>query len=293
MSKAVPIYHLYGEDSATPSDFWLHCETIPSRSQLHHYDISAHRHEHLSQMLYVSAGQADAIIGGRSIKVSPPSVILVPVGFEHGFRFSRDIDGLVITMLSSQASLMQRELIDGPQVLSLSDDVHDAPLIATLLETIGSEAAAHQFGRSEILSASLSMALLLSLRAIKSLRGERIALREENYIEQFNHLLRQNLRAEHAAGFYAKKLGLSTTHLNRLCQSALGQTTSDYIAQMLISEIKRDLIFTNDPIQMLSFRFGFSDPAYFSRFFTRQTHNTPGKWRETERRSREPSHLAE
>lgn len=293
MSKHVPIYHLYGEASATPSDFWLHCETIPSRSQLHHYDISPHRHEHLSQMLYVSAGQADAVIGDKIIKVHPPSVILVPVGFEHGFRFSRDIDGLVITMLASHASLMQRELSNGPKVLSLSDDLQDGALIATLLEKIGSEAESHQFGRSDILSASLSMALLLSLRALKAQQGESLALNDENRMEQFNHLLRQNLRTEHAAAFYAQKLGISTTHLNRLCQSAFGETTRDYIAKMLIREIQRDLIFTNDPIQLLSFRFGFTDPAYFSRFFTRQTKIPPAKWRESERSNREAAILAE
>jgi AraC family transcriptional activator of pobA len=285
MNRQVPIYHLYGEDGLTPADFWLHCETIPSRSQLHHYDISLHRHEHLSQMLFVSSGEADAIINDRTIKVTPPSLILVPAGFDHGFRFSRDIDGLVITMLSSHANLMQHELSTGPVVLPLDYPLPSGELISTLLQTIGSEAAENQFGRSEVLAASLSMVMLLALRAVKTEQGAGSEVSDTSRMEQLTALMRQHLRKEHGATFYAQKLGISPTHLNRLCQQQFGQTTRDYIANMLIAEIKRDLIFTNDAIQNLSFRFGFSDPTYFSRFFMRSVKMPPKRWREHERQN--------
>ena len=283
MVKNVPIYHLYGENSATPADFWLHCETIPSRSQLHHYDISLHRHEHLSQMLFVSAGSADALIGGQAVRISPPSLIMVPAGFDHGFRFSRDIDGLVITMLSSRANLMQHELSDGPVVLPLSEASADEQLIATLLSKVGSEAASFHFGRSEVLAASLSMVMLLALRHLKAKDGTASHLTDTSRMERLTTLIRQHMRQEHGASFYAEQLGISATHLNRLCQQSFGQSTRDYIASLLIAEIKRDLTFTNDAIQLLSFRFGFSDATYFSRFFTRQVKLTPAKWREKER----------
>jgi AraC family transcriptional activator of pobA len=289
MDRQVPIYHLYGEEGLTPADFWLHCETIPSRSQLHHYDISLHRHEHLSQMLYVSAGDADAIINERTIKVRPPSLILVPAGFEHGFRFSRDIDGLVITMLSSHASLMQHELSNGPVVLALDHARPNGELISKLLETIGFESAGHGFGRSEVLAASLSMVMLLALRSIKTAQSSNSDPSDNSRMEHLTALIRQHLRKEHGASFYGQKLGISPTHLNRLCQQRFGQSTRDYIASMLIAEIKRDLIFTHDAIQQLSHRFGFSDPTYFSRFFTRATKVPPMKWREQERLSQHKS----
>lgn len=287
MPQKVPIYHLYGEESDTPADFWLHCETITSRSQLHHYDIGMHRHEHLSQMLYVSTGQADALIDSRIVKTKPPCVVLVPAGFDHGFRFSPDIQGLVITMLSSHALLMQRELPHGPQVLALSPETPDAELIASLLERIGRETSSHQFGRSDMLAASLSMTMLLAIRALRGMDGENRADSDTNRMEDFASFLRQHLRQEHSASFYAQKLGVSPTHLNRLCQASFGQSTRNHIANLLVSEIKRDLIFTNDPIQLLSFRFGFSDPTYFSRFFTKQVKRSPAKWREDERLSRQ------
>ena len=54
------------------------------------------------------------------------------------------------------------------------------------------------------------------------------------------------------------------------------------MAQRLIEETQRELLFTPGSIKEVAFRLGFSDPAYFSRFFSRQTGMTPGAWREQE-----------
>ncbi|TXI10768.1 MAG: AraC family transcriptional regulator, partial [Rhizobium sp.] len=52
MTRNVPTYELYGENSGGNPDFWLHCETISSRSSLHHWEIRPHRHDNFFQILY-------------------------------------------------------------------------------------------------------------------------------------------------------------------------------------------------------------------------------------------------
>ena len=47
---------------------------------------------------------------------------------------------------------------------------------------------------------------------------------------------------------------------------------------------RRDLVFTPTPIQAIAYSLGFSDPAYFNRFFRRHAGLTPGAFREAERR---------
>ncbi|MGG2474617.1 helix-turn-helix domain-containing protein, partial [Rhizobium sp. BR5] len=55
----------------------------------------------------------------------PPVAIVVPPGFEHGFRFSRDIGGVIVTMLpgalpaSVQALLLRN--FQQPVLLPLQD----------------------------------------------------------------------------------------------------------------------------------------------------------------------------
>lgn len=49
----VPLFQLYGENQAWPGADLLHCESIPARSRLHHWEIKPHRHAELFQLLYV------------------------------------------------------------------------------------------------------------------------------------------------------------------------------------------------------------------------------------------------
>jgi len=52
---------------------------------------------------------------------------------------------------------------------------------------------------------------------------------------------------------------------------------------VLLDEAKRELVFTFATVQEISYRLGFADPAYFSRFFMKQTGQTPRAWRIEER----------
>ncbi|WP_236775424.1 helix-turn-helix domain-containing protein, partial [Agrobacterium tumefaciens] len=79
--------------------------------------------------------------------------------------------------------------------------------------------------------------------------------------------------------FYAKKLGLSETHLNRLVRSVSGLSLQRLIARRQIEIAQQELIFTVSSVQMIAEGLGFADPAYFNRFFKRETGMTPRAWR--------------
>ena len=104
--RAIPTYDLYGEKNRRFPGFWLHCETIPSRSSLHHWEIGLHRHEQFFQILYIEAGSGDAIFDDVAQAIVAPAVITVPPLSRHGFRFSKDIDGYVFTVLTSHLKTM-------------------------------------------------------------------------------------------------------------------------------------------------------------------------------------------
>ncbi|MCY1220960.1 HTH-type transcriptional activator RhaR [compost metagenome] len=63
----------------------------------------------------------------------------------------------------------------------------------------------------------------------------------------------------------------------------MGLSAHEMISRKLIGEARRELVFTRASVQEISFRLGFADPAYFSRFFLRQTGMTPRAWRMAER----------
>jgi AraC family transcriptional activator of pobA len=290
MQKNVPTYELYGENAGRNSDFWLHCETIPSRSSLHHWEIRPHRHERFFQILYIDAGSGDALFEGRTLPIVPPAVITVPPRLNHGFRFSRDIDGLVITVLISHLKALPGdrsrlgEWLAEPRLTRLDLDNPDAAYIAATLRRLGAEFAEHHSGRNDQLDAYLTLALHLTARLSKQAGdGEGVSDVNGLRMERLNGLIQQHLRSHRPAAFYAEALGMSPTHLNRIVRGATGHGAHELIMQKLADAAKRELVFTFGSVQEISYRLGFTDPGYFSRFFVKRTGETPRAWRLAER----------
>ena len=55
----------------------------------------------------------------------------------------------------------------------------------------------------------------------------------------------------------------------------LGVTAGHLIRQRVLTEAKRALVFTGQPIHEISYDLGFADPSNFARFFRKQTAMTP------------------
>jgi AraC family transcriptional activator of pobA len=78
---------------------------------------------------------------------------------------------------------------------------------------------------------------------------------------------------------YAAALGLSAAHLNALCRRLAGVSALQLSNQRLLLEAKRNLVNTTLPVYQVADSLGFSEPAYFSRFFKRATGLTPKAFR--------------
>jgi AraC family transcriptional activator of pobA len=49
-----------------------------------------------------------------------------------------------------------------------------------------------------------------------------------------------------------------------------GVTAGHLIRQRVLTEAKRQLVFTSQPIHEISYDLGFADPSHFARFFRKQ-----------------------
>ncbi len=290
MMRNIPTYELYGEMAGGKPDFWLHCETIVSRSSLHHFEIRPHRHDSFFQILYIAGGTGEAMFQGLWHPIRPRSVITVPPGVDHGFRFSRDIDGFVITVLSSHLKAIpgDRSRLGAwmalPHLTSLDPDDEDAGHIAACLVRLGHEFPHRRAGRNDLLESYLTSALLLTARLSSKIQEDDTAAGEnERRIEALQDLIHRHFRSHEPAAFYARAIGISPTHLNRIVRAATGLGTHELIARKLLDEAKRELVFTSGSVQEVAYRLGFSDPAYFSRFFLKEAGRTPRAWRIVER----------
>lgn len=282
MSK-VSVDRLYGEDSAKELDFWLHCETLYSRSSLHRFEIDIHRHDSFLQILHIFDGEGDATLDGYTHTIAPPAAIVVPPGFDHGFRFSRAIKGLIITVLPAALPVSVRTNLQNtfsrPMLLSLSDHP-DCSNIHDTMQRIAQEYGGDRSIRNALLESYLTTVLLLltpenaTNRAPMGQDAERMV--------RLAALIDTHFRQNQRADFYAERMELSITHLNRIARSQTGLTLQQMIANKQVETAKQELVFSHASVQAIALHLGFSDPAYFSRFFTRETGVTPRVWRVAE-----------
>lgn len=289
IQKTVPNYRLYGESFETAPDFWVHCETLPVRTLRHNYEISAHRHEGFFQLFLITAGSGEMSGADGVLDFSAPCVLFVPPGTVHGFRFGRDSDGIVVTALADRLAAIaaaDRQIAEFAamrRVVPL-DGSAQARMAVQALETIERELSRPAAGRSVLLEALMTAAIVGLVRSAGAEAvEERPEDRDSRRVEQLIALVRVHFQEHRPVGFYAARIGVSPTHLNRLARSRTGLSVQGLISRRLLEVARRDLVFSPSPVQKIAYSLGFSDPAYFNRFFRRMTGTTPGAFRAAER----------
>ncbi len=282
--NGIPVFKLYGETRDWPTPDLIHCETIALRSRQHNWIIKPHRHRDLVHLLCVQSGEALVHLDGRQSELSEPSLVLVPEMCIHGFAFSEDIDGQVITLAAPLTQRLREQM--GPQRDALQHAGcyalgSDEDYVRTLVEAIGREYAGSDSGRDLALQ-SLIAALVIWV--------ERQAVQEAGtagtaptpggeYLTRFSMLVERSFKEHLSIDDYAARIGISPGHLNTVCRRLTGRTALQIVHERLVLEAKRNLIYTSMPINQVSDYLGFSEPAYFTRFFKRYVGVSPKAFR--------------
>ena len=105
------------------------------------------------------------------------------------------------------------------------------------------------------------------------------SLFQNNLGIQLKKLLEIKIRDYRKVEEYANFLKISRAHLNSVSKKAFGLPVSAIIKQRLLTEIKRELLFTRKSIKEICFDMNFSDVSNFIRFFKKNTEMIPGEFR--------------
>jgi AraC family transcriptional regulator, transcriptional activator of pobA len=273
MSKQLPSYSLYGEHGRAADIEWLHCESIAERSRLHNWEIRPHRHELLYQVLFIRTGRAELALESASASVRGPCVVTVPALSVHGFHFSSDVDGVVVTvleqhlrrLLASEPGLQERLLPLRHHALQRSAVAEVGAAVLALREEYRGTAP----WRALAIDAALLRLLLLLGRRLPGAYQQTVphSARALDHVQRFRTLVELRFREQPALSVCAAELGITTTQLNRVCQQVLGHAALG------------ELAYTNLSVKQIAFDLGFTDAAYFTRFFQRRTGSAPTLWR--------------
>lgn len=75
--------------------------------------------------------------------------------------------------------------------------------------------------------------------------------------------------------YFAKKLNITTSHLNDCVNASSGKSVTYWLQNAMITEAQRLLYYTESEVKEIAFALGFQDHTYFSRLFKKITKETP------------------
>jgi AraC family transcriptional activator of pobA len=290
-SSALPLFHLYGDPPDDQAFDFIHIETISSRSSIHDWTIRAHRHRNLFQILLITRGGGEMMFEAQTIPFEAPSAIIIPATIAHGFRFRPEAtEGWVLTFTedvarslddrSGEALATLRALAAEP-VLPLVGDA-EIERIGRLCADLDEERFLARDGYRFAMRGYLALIVIAVARlaASRARSGTATLMPADPTVDALRYLVEEHFRKERQLAFYAGKLAMTPDRLNDHVKRAAGVTAGHLIRQRVLSEAKRQLVFTNQPIHEIAYDLTFADPSHFTRFFRKQTGTTPQAFRE-------------
>lgn len=274
---AIQNYSLFGESQHLPDV--LHCETIADRSALHDWELAPHRHARLHQVLLIQAGGGTVNLDGHSHILQANSLVNVPPGHVHAFRFTQGTQGWVTTLA---VELMDEIFVRVGDVRA--DLGHPCVLqadaaIGVVIRHIWHEFSNQSKARALVLRGLSTTLLGWVARAMGDVAHEDAPRRESKLVQRFQHLVEMHFAAQWKVADYAKALAVSPTHLNRVTRAATGASASDLIAARTLREARRHLAYTHLSVASIAYTLGYTDPAYFTRVFTKDAKVSPRAFR--------------
>jgi AraC family transcriptional regulator, transcriptional activator of pobA len=288
-TAALPLFHLYGDPPDDQAFDFIHIETIASRSSIHDWTIRAHRHRNLFQILVIERGGGEMTFEAANIPFTAPCAILMPATIAHGFRFQPVVtDGWVMTFTEDVAEAMgdrrgealaRLKALAADPVVPLGEPERDrlSKLAAELYEEGFLARAGYRIAMRGLLAL---IAVEVARLAAGRTRAATLMLEPTGAtVEALRKLVEEHFHKERQLAFYADKLAMTVDRLNDHVKRATGVTAGHLIRQRVLTEAKRQLVFTSQPIHEIAYDLAFSDPSHFARFFRKQTGTTPHEFR--------------
>jgi AraC family transcriptional regulator, transcriptional activator of pobA len=288
---SLPLFHLYGDPPDEQAFDFIHIETISSRSSIHDWTIRVHRHANLFQILLIERGGGILTFEATTRRFFSPAAVLVPATVAHGFRFDPEVtEGWVVSFTEDvtdalgerpDATIARLKGLAAEPVVPVTDEAA-VIRVSTLCRDLHEERFLAREGFRLAMRGYLALiAIEVARLAASQARSGAVTLRPSDpIIDKLRRLVEENFRKERLLEFYAAKLAMTPDRLNDHVKRATGVTAGHLIRQRVLTEAKRQLVFTKQAIHEIAYDLAFADPSHFARFFRKQTGITPQAFRE-------------
>lgn len=233
-------------------------------------------HDRASHLLFwMTRGQTVALVDGARRGIGVHNALFVPA--RHLFALE-----------PARQSFGQALVIPEDEELTLPTQVHHLRIrdvaaqseLTVLLEALGREQSNH---RSDAAAAMRCYAGLIAIWLQRQLfDGDHVPPKPDaasRLMRAYAAQIVGNFATGATMAEHAARLGVTPTHLSRVCKAQTGRTAADLLAERVLHAARSMLAESTLPIQDVARAVGIGSPAYFTRFLQRHTGYTPSALR--------------
>lgn len=242
-----------------------------------------HRHT-FYELVYVTGGSGQHVVDLRPSRLRPPHLCCVAPGQVHHWHDARELRGWVLLFTDEFLldhpgdAVALRDLGDRPR---LPLDAAAAIELAAVVADMRREFRLRRAGFISVLQAYLHVLVVRASRLPTPVEPDMVPGPRAAVARRFLRLLAAPHGTPRSVREVAARVGVSVGHLNDEVKRATGRTPGQHLRHAQTLAAKRLLACTDLTVRQVAHEVGFEDPAYFCRFFRRETGSSPGDFRRT------------
>lgn len=271
---------------------FLHVEKISTRIRRYNWELVAHRHRDLYQIVLIDSGAGHVNFDLRTKAFSGKTLIVVPPLVVHSFSYSVRSFGRILTISEDYVQELSAFLgndfsmlncLSNPLVLLLNEDFRDDfELIHQSFDAIQDNLQSRRRRAGAVLSASmLSIFGVIREHALEVAAPSQETQRRRMLYNNFRDLLEAHFREQLSIAEYAKMMSITERTLHRACRDVAGSSPLKIAHRRIVLEAQRLLLYSSLSIGEVAYYLGFNDPSSFSRFFVDHMEEPPQTFRRT------------
>lgn len=256
---------------AAPTPAALRVSSLPGLAPLGPWQLAlAHdRPDHL--LIWITRGQGRTLLNGAQSGFGPHSLIFIPAGSLFSLATGPQVLGhaLVIPPGTAQAALPG--LPDTPHLIRITNATDQAPLTALFEEMSRERREKAPFWQDALLARAVLTGIQLQRFAETPARPSAA----ERLIRAYCDRISSGYQSGATMAGHAAALGVTPTHLTRMCKSRTGRTAANLLAERIAHAAHTLLCNSDIPVKEISAQLGFANASNFNRFVLRHFKSPP------------------
>jgi len=232
------------------------------------------------EIVWIRQGHVSLLLDGEDFEIDAGAFLVIPSGRIKQFISAKGVRGLFVRFSEDIIKDFPKHLFSKFNQMATihlaQDEIEKFELLFKVVELEYSSLDANNPYLANLISLIIQKLAFIKEKQIIEDSKPMESLCVFNAFEQ---MLEKHIPEKKTIHFYASKLNLTPRKLNDVVKNLFGKSATALIAERLMIEARRDLLYSDNTIYQIAYALGFKDNSHFTKFFKKHSNLTPKEFR--------------